>query len=314
MNQIAEVVTMGECMTLVYPDEPVSLTDSSHLRLDIAGAESNLSIAMARLGHKVRFITRIGQDPFGERMIHILQNERVITDAILTDMCHPTGLFFREWLPDGQRRVFYYRKESAASFISEDDFQYEWFEGAKFFHLTGITPALSTSCYQACLKFIQLAKRANGVVSFDPNFRPRLWDAKTARKNLLPFLSDVDILLMGHEDGLALFETEEDDQLVRIAASFGPRITILKRAERGALALVEDELLNVPAYRVNEVVDPVGAGDGFDAGFLAGILRGWDIQSAVKLGAKIGALAVTQMGDYHGYPFETQVIEKNELD
>lgn len=309
MKQIAEVVTMGECMTLVYPDEPVSLTNSTCLRLDIAGAESNLSIALARLGHKVRLITRIGQDPFGERMGRILQDEGVIPDAILPDGDHPTGLFFREWLPDGQRRVFYYRKDSAASYINENDLKVEWFTGARFFHLTGITPALSASCHQACQKFIQLAKQANGIVSFDPNFRPRLWDAKTARKNLLPFLSNVDILLMGHEDGLALFETEADEPLLRAAASMGPRMIILKRAERGALALVEDEIIEVPAYRVEDVVDPVGAGDGFDAGFLAGLLRGWDIETAVQLGAKIGALAVTQMGDYHGYPLENQVIE-----
>jgi 2-dehydro-3-deoxygluconokinase len=115
---------------------------------------------------------------------------------------------------------------------------------------------------------------------------------------------------MGHEDGLALFDTSDGEKLLKIAAGFGPKIAILKIAEHGALGLANDHIFEVPAYPVKEIIDPVGAGDGFDAGFLAGWLRGWDIKNAVKLGAKIGALAVTQTGDYHGYPNELETIEK----
>ena len=307
MFEFPEIITLGECMALAYPLEPVSLFQTNFLKLDMAGAESNLSIALARLGHRVRFITRVGLDPFGERIKAVLSDENVMTDGIIQDSRHPTGLFFREWLEDGRRRVYYYRKDSAASHLSEGDLKPEWFEGVKLLHLTGITPALSPNCLKACMKAIELARQNKLVISFDPNYRSPLWDTKTARQVLLPFMELVDMVLLGHEDGYALFDQKDDYSILQDTKKLGPKICILKMAERGALIHINDDFIEVPAYPIVKVIDPVGAGDGFDAGFISGYLRGWDIKTSVELGAKIGALAVTVMGDYHGYPLEQQI-------
>ncbi len=297
-----DVVTTGECMAVLYPPDPVSLDEARTLLLDIGGAEANLAIALCRLGHSVRFISRVGDDPFGRRMRRLLSDEGVDTSSLRTDPDAPTGVFFREWLADGARRVYYYRRNSAASRIGPDDLTLEQFNGARIVHLTGITPALSESCAAACRHAIDLARAAGAIVSFDPNFRPRLWSASQARDTLIPLMRAADMLLMGHEDAQALLEVSSDDDALAAAAALGVRVVVLKCAERGARALVAGRHYAVPAAPVAQVIDPVGAGDGFDAGFLAGWLRGWSIPESLALGARIGAAAVATLGDYAGYP------------
>jgi 2-dehydro-3-deoxygluconokinase len=291
-------------MAVLYPREPVTLDDADLLALDIGGAEANLSIGLSRLGHSARFISRVGDDPFGHRMRATLRREGVDTSYLTTDAAAQTGVFFREWLPDGARRVYYYRAGSAASRLAPADLRPEAFAGARMVHLTGITPALSASCAAAVAKAIELVHAAGALVSFDPNYRPRLWDAPAARAALHPLLGQVDILLMGHEDAQAVLGEGDDEAILARGAALGPRVVVLKRAERGALALAEGQHYQAPAHPVVQVVDPVGAGDGFDAGFLAGWLRGSSIEESLQLGARIGAAAVAVLGDYAGYPRE----------
>lgn len=307
---MCEVVTLGECMAVLYPREPVTLDDAAVLALDIGGAEANLSIGLSRLGHSARFISRVGDDPFGQRMRATLEREGVDTTYLVTDTGAQTGVFFREWLPDGARRVYYYRAGSAASRLAPADLQPSAFEGAKIVHLTGITPALSASCAATVARAIELAHAAGALVSFDPNYRPRLWDMPTARAALRSILEQTDILLMGHEDAQAVLGDGDDDELLDRGAALGARVVVLKRAERGALALADGKRYAAAAHPVAQVLDPVGAGDGFDAGFLAGWLRGTGIEESLDLGARIGAAAVEVLGDYAGYPQENENREQ----
>lgn len=299
---MAEVISLGECMLLVYPAEPVGLEVCNDLRIDMAGAESNLCIGLSRLGHQALFISRLGDDPFGARIREQLAHEGLDTRALIADPAAPTGVFFRENLSDGRRRVYYYRSRSAASRLSPEDLDERWFEGAKVLHLTGITPALSETCAAACWRALELARKHGLLFSFDPNYRARLWDEETARKALVPIMEHADLLLMGHEDARAVLCAEGAEECLRSAASLGPRVVVLKQAEAGAMALAGGELLRVPPSPVQQVLDPVGAGDGFDAGFLSGWLRGLDLAGCLSLGAKVGARAVEVFGDYHGYP------------
>ncbi|HEX9372484.1 MAG TPA: sugar kinase [Roseiflexaceae bacterium] len=301
---MAEVVTLGECMAVLYPIEPVALDDARMLAIDIAGAEANMSIALSRLGHGARFISRVGDDPFGRRIRATLDREGVDTRFLIADPRAPTGVFFREWLPDGARRVYYYRAGSAASLLVPEDLQPVAFAGARIVHLTGITPALSPGCAAAVDRAIALAHQVDALVAFDPNYRPRLWDVPAARAALLPLMRRADLLLMGHEDAQALLGDGDDEALLLRGAALGAQVVVLKRAERGALALAGGQIVAQPAHPVAQVVDPVGAGDGFDAGFLAGWLRGDDLGAALRLGARVGASAVAALGDYGGYPHD----------
>jgi 2-dehydro-3-deoxygluconokinase len=301
-----EVVTLGECMAVLYPQQPIALDEATMLALDIGGAEANLAIGLSRLGHTARFISRVGADPFGQRIRATLAAEGVDVTYLITDLEAPTGVFFREWLPDGARRVYYYRAGSAASRLRPEDLQPEMFAGARIVHLTGITPALSTSCAAAVSRAIDLAHAAGALVSFDPNYRPKLWDVAAARAMLLPLMERVDFLLMGHEDAQAVLGTEDDERALERGAELGAQVVVLKRAAHGALALADGKRAHAPAHPVEKVIDPVGAGDGFDAGFLAGWLRGYDLEAALQLGARVGAAAVSVLGDYAGYPREPQ--------
>jgi 2-dehydro-3-deoxygluconokinase len=291
-------------MAVLYPVEPVGLDDATTLALDVGGAEANLAIGLSRLGHSARFVSRVGDDPFGRRMRATLAQEGVDTDYLTVDDAAPTGVFFREWLPDGVRRVYYYRAGSAASRLRAEDLRPELFAGARVVHLTGITPALSQSCAAAVARAIEVAHKLGAVVSFDPNYRARLWDAATARAVLRPLMERADIVLMGHEDAQAVLGAGDDEAALLAGAALGARIVVLKRAERGALALANGLRIEAPAHPAPLVVDPVGAGDGFDAGFLSAWLRGYDVEAALRLGARVGAAAVATLGDYAGYPRE----------
>jgi 2-dehydro-3-deoxygluconokinase len=297
-----DVMTFGECMAVLYPPDPVQIDDAPLLKWDIGGAEANCAIALARLGISVRWHSRVGNDPFGRKMINILAGEGVDTSAVAIDATKPTGVFFREWLPDGMRRVFYYRAGSAAANMGPEDLKPEHFVGVKAVHMTGITPALSERAAATCTRAIELAKVAGCMITFDPNFRPRLWSAEQARVAMIPMAQASDIILMGHEDAAAMFGEGDDEHYLQSAVALGIKTVVLKRAERGALAIHDGERFEATVVKAERVIDPVGAGDGFDAGFIAGRLRGKSIPESLHLGAIVGAGSVAHLGDYAGYP------------
>lgn len=298
---MADVVTLGECMSVLYPPVPIALDHAPTLLLDIGGAETNLAIQLQHLGHTACFISRVGDDPFGRRISQTLTTHGVDASFVKVDSTAPTGVFFREWLPDGARRVYYYRANSAASRLSPDDLQPEAFVGARIVHLTGITPALSPSCAATVVRAIEIARDVGAHVSFDPNYRARLWDAETARAALLPLIEQTDILLMGHEDALAILGTDDAATAMAHAAALGPDIVVFKQGERGASVLANGETIHVPAHPVETLIDPVGAGDAFNAGFLAGVLRAYSLEECLQLGVRLGAAAAGALGDYAGY-------------
>lgn len=293
-----EVVTLGETMALLSPDEAITLDRATALTLGIAGAESNLAILLRRFGYGVRFISRVGNDPFGQRIRATLAQEAIDVSDIRTDDAAPTGVFFREWLPDGRRRVFYYRTGSAASRLMPDDLDPEVFRNIRLLHVTGITPALSATCAATVERAIELAHAAGAVVSFDPNYRPLLWDQKRARSVLLPLMEKTDILLIGHEDSWAIFGVEDEESVRQAAVERGCKIVVLKRAEHGASAWDGVTHVSIAAQHLGAVVDPVGAGDAFGAGFLAGWLDGRTLEEALALGIRAGAATVVTVGDY----------------
>lgn len=293
-----EVVTLGECMAVLYPPDPVAIDGAPTLLLDIGGAESNMAIQLRRLGHSARFVSRVGDDPFGRRIVGTLAQFGVDTNFVTVDPAAPTGVFFREWLADGTRRVYYYRAGSAAARLGPADLRPEAFAGARIVHLTGITPALSPGCAAAVGRAIELARAAGAQVAFDPNYRARLWDEATARTALLPLIAQADILLMGHEDAQAILGTADAASAIEQASAMGVGVVVFKQAEHGATAQAGGRRVHMPAHPVAAVVDPVGAGDAFDAGFLAGLLRGYQLEEALALGARLGAATVGALGDY----------------
>lgn len=164
-----DVITFGETMVLFNTSYVGPLRYASQFEKTIGGAESNVAIGLARLGHQVSWMSRLGNDEFGLFVRNFVRGEGVDTSRVVFDDDHPTAVFFKERHAAKEPKVYYYRRGSAASFMKPEDLDEEHIAKAKFMHLTGITPALSPSCRQTVYRAIELARAYGLTVVFDPN-------------------------------------------------------------------------------------------------------------------------------------------------
>ncbi len=283
-------------MVLLLSPRKGYLRHQTCLEVRIGGAEANTAIALARLGFSVGFFTFVGQDELGDVVLHRLRAEGLQVFARRVDA--PTGLYIRENLAFGGR-VYYYRQGSAAAYMAPEAFDLDCLGEAKIFHLSGITLALSERTWAFSRWLLQEAKERKMRVSLDVNYRKKLWapeDAKPLIEDVLPL---TDILFLSEDDAV-LWPGDRTSILYTLAAK-GPAEVVLKRGKKGAVALVEGSLVEADPFPVNEI-DSVGAGDAFNAGYLAGVLWQYPAQERLKLGNAMGALAVTTLGDYEGAP------------
>jgi 2-dehydro-3-deoxygluconokinase len=292
------VVTAGETMVLGVPARPGRLRHASGLELKIGGAESNVAIALSRLGFTAGWVGFLGDDEPGQLVLDRIRGEGVDTSRVRRTSGF-TGLYLRETIGK-QVSVYYYRRGSAASTMSPGAFDPGYLEGARYLHLTGITPALSGDCRAFTLWAAREARAAGALLSFDVNYRSKLWGPEEARAFVEEILPDVDLLFVGDDEAREIWG-RDDEGLARELAASGPREVVLKRGGEGSLALTEGRTFTQPAFPVEEV-DPVGAGDAFDAGYLAGHLWGMAPEERLRVANAMGALCVATLGDYEGLP------------
>jgi len=294
-----DVITAGETMVLGVPPRSGRLRHAGSLELKIGGAESNLAIALSRLGLSAGWAGFLGDDEPGQLVLDRIRAEGVDTSQVRRLPDQPTGLYLREQV-GARTRVYYYRRASAASTMSAEAFDPDYLEGAKFVHLTGITPALSGECRDFALWAVRKARASGARVGFDVNYRSKLWGAEEARAFAEEILPEVHLLLVGDEEARALWG-RDDESFVQELAQRGPEEVVLKKGREGSLAFVEGEILEHPAFEVAEV-DPVGAGDAFAAGYLAGYLWGLPAGERLRVANAMGAMSVATLGDYEGLP------------
>jgi 2-dehydro-3-deoxygluconokinase len=293
------VITAGETMALVVPSGPGRLRHATNLSLSIGGAESNLAIGLARLGIPVSWVSVLGDDELGELVLHRVRAEGVDTSAVRRICDRRTGLYLREEVA-GRLHVYYYRSGSAASTLAPNAFDPKILDDAAFLHLTGITGALSPECAKFLSWAANVARDAGVRVSYDVNYRSRLWkssDARAATETLLPL---ADLLFVGHEEATALWGWDNDAALEELT-KLGPSEIVLKLGAQGCAAVIDGERLNSPGFPARQV-DPIGAGDSFDAGYLAATLWGWAPEKRLRTANAMGAFCVQTLGDYEGLP------------
>jgi 2-dehydro-3-deoxygluconokinase len=283
-------------MVLGVPARPGRLRHAPSLELKIGGAESNVAIALSRLGVSVGWVSLLGDDEPGKLVLDRVRGEGVDVSRVRRVRGLPTGLYLREQA--GQEvRVYYYRNGSAASTMAPETLSPEYLGDSEFLHLTGITPALS----EDCRAFTLWAAREGGTrVSFDVNYRSKLWGSEEALAFVEEILPSVDLLFVGDDEARALWGRDDED-LVRELGARGPPEVVLKRGRKGSVALVDGRIVTRPVFPVEEV-DPVGAGDAFDAGYLAGHLWDLDPEERLRVANAMGALSVATLGDYEGLP------------
>lgn len=302
-----EVVTFGEAMGLMLADDGLPLRRARRFARSLAGAELNTAVGLARLGHRCAFAGRVGDDPFGEDVRATLLAEEVDADGLVVDPGVATGLLTRDRHGARRIRVVYHRAGSAGSRLDVGDLAALPIEGARLLHVTGITPGLSESARAATFAAVERARAAGVAVAFDPNHRARLWSRDEALPVLRELAAHATIVLTSEEEGRWLAGVEG---LPAIAAWFherGAQVVVVKRGAAGAWVSAGGEPVAVDALPVGAAIDPVGAGDAFDAGFLSGWLDGLDAAGAARRGAACGAACVQVAGDFEGAPTRAEL-------
>ncbi|MGC5288579.1 sugar kinase [Micromonospora sp. DT231] len=289
-----EVAAVGETMVVLCPAPGEPLEHAGQVAVSVGGAESNVAGYLARLGHRAAWVSRVGDDPFGRAVVRHVAATGVRVDHVSVDPTAPTGLYVKDPGPEGTA-VHYYRAGSAASRMDPGTLAAPGLAGARVLHLSGITPVLSASCRELVEHAVADRPLAGALVSFDVNHRGRLWPAEQAAEVLRDLADRSDLVFVGQDEAETLWGTADPAAVRRLLP--GPETVVVKDGAVGATALRRDaEPVFVRAPLV-AVVEPVGAGDAFAAGYLAGLLRGLDPVRRLRLGHLVAAQALTSSGD-----------------
>jgi len=291
-----DLVTLGEVLLRLAIPSPTRFETARHLDLQIGGAEANVAAACARLGLSAAWISALPANPWGERIRRELVGHGVDCGHVRMTEGARVGVYFLEYgVPPRPVRVLYDRRDSAFARLTVAQVDWEPVRRARLVHLTGITPALGESAGA----LVQRALSEAATVSFDVNYRATLWPPQAARAFLEPVLPRLRYLFVGQAEAHTLFGLSgAPEQTLDALARLAPKATIsLQQGEEGSTVLDGGRLLRPRRRPAVQVVDPIGAGDAYAAGFLWAVLRGRDLQDAVDAGTAVAALKCSTWGD-----------------
>lgn len=300
-----DFVSIGEILIQLNPLASGPLRYPKLFETHVAGSEANMLIGLRKLGYTAGMISRVGNDEFGVMIINFLRGEGIDTSKILVDNEAPTGVYFvqRHYPVPGHSTVFYYRHGSAASRMNPNDVDEDYIKKFKALIITGITPALSDSCYYAVKKAYEVAVKEGLDIIFDTNVRLKLWkDLNKARERLRDFLKSK-IVFSNKEDLSTIFVGTPLEEAMYKVIDLGAELLVVKLGDEGSLAITKNyEIFKAHAFSVPVVEDVIGAGDAFNAAFLASVYRGINVENALRYGNAAGALVVTTRGDVESQP------------
>lgn len=301
---MAKTILFGEPMALLIADTTGPLEEVEHFTRALSGAEVNVSIGLSRLNHQVEYLTRLGDDPFGHYIENQLKKNNIGTSMVTYDSVYRTGIQLKNRVTDGSDPYApYYRKGSAASHISVKEIDALDFTDVELVHVTGIPPALSESAREATFRLMERAKEEGIFLTFDPNLRPALWENEETMIRVINELAqNTDVVLPGIGECAILAGTEDVEAAADFYQNLGAKTVVIKDGSNGAYVRDGKASYRVPGYKVTNVVDTVGAGDGFAVGVLSGILEGLEMKESVLRGNAIGAIQVMNISDNEGLP------------
>lgn len=305
-----DLITVGETMVVFNPTQGASLLDSQMFLKQMGGSESNVAIGLARLGHKVGWFSRLSQDSLGCFIRNSIRANGVDISRVQFDQDHQTGLLIKEYLINDYVNVHYYRKNSAASVMDENILDREYFKNSKYLFITGITPLLSDSCKNMIFKAIHLAKEENVKIIFDPNIRLKLSNDHESYKNVInEIICHVDYFLPGVSEANFLCGKTEPEKIAKHYLKGSPNLAIIiKLGENGCFYADNNLMMYQKGYKIENMKDPVGAGDAFSAGFISGLLEGKGVEECLDKANLMGAIVMQTVGDVEGFP-QIQQIE-----
>ena len=301
-----DFVSLGESMLRLSVPTGRRLDDTRLLDMELAGAESNVSVALARLGWRTGWVSRMPDHALANAILRALRSDGVDVSAVKCVPNERLGTYFIEYAtPPRSTQVIYDRADSAASHMTTADIDWNYLLDTRVLHLTGITAALSENCYALLVEAIQRAHAAGVMVSFDVNYRAKLWTATTAGEKLRPLIAEADVLLCKGADAIALFGCQGESRQLMADLQALTRATAIfcTFGEQGAALLSGTEFVTQPALPV-QIVDRIGSGDAFAAGVLDGWLSGdmsvndvSAFREGLRHGVALAAIALSQYGD-----------------
>lgn len=303
-----DVITIGDGMIAMCPKEKGPVIFSNTFERKMGGAELNVAIGCARLGLNSGWISRLGNDEFGKYILKTVRGEGIDTSQVKMVDGYPPSVYFREVLANGESRSFYYREKSPTSTMSIDSLDENYFKNAKVLHITGVFPSINDTNKEILLQAVRIAKKYNLLISFDPNIRLKMWSKEEARDFINKFLSDVDILLIGDEEISILLDEEDINEAIKSFHELGIEKVIVKRGAKGAIGSDGIKTYDVAGIKPKALIDTVGAGDGFAAGFLSALLKGQSFEESIQFANAVGSLVVGVEGDNEGLPYYEDVL------
>jgi 2-dehydro-3-deoxygluconokinase len=303
---VARIVGIGEPLAVFTATQAAPLRMNATFTVNVGGAECNLAVAAARLGHDTAVLAKVGDDPLGEAIRIGLRGEGVDVTGLRTDPDASTGIMVKELRTSGRVRVSYARRGSAASRLRVDDLDAEILASAELVHSTGITASLSDAAREAVRHAYRTVRRNGGTAALDVNYRKRLWPRDEAAKHLEALLPDVDVLFLTRDEAALLLSLDTEQlpaagELTARVADLGAGEVVLKVDAENVAVRVRGELYQEHSPAV-PAIDPVGAGDAFAAGYLVGRQEGLPLDQVLRLAMEMGRWAVTTDGDHLGLP------------
>jgi len=301
------VLTIGEPMALFVADDDKALKDVKHYTRFVSGAELNFSVGMARLGHKVAYVSKVGRDPLGEHIKDFLTKNQIDNRYVGMDDAFLTGVQLKARTEEGDPEVFNLRKNTAFSRMVPTDLDNIDWTTIQHLHVTGIPPAVSLSCRATMYELIDQAIHTGVRISFDPNLRPALWQDKKEMIRVINGLAiKAEIFLPGVKEGHILMGSSDPETIANYYLQQPEsrlKVVMVKVGAKGAYVKERGKQgFMSPAFKAKKVVDTVGAGDGFAVGTISALLEGLNLKEAAHRGAAIGAMAVMVRGDNEGLP------------
>ncbi|MEM0223912.1 MAG: sugar kinase [Thermofilum sp.] len=305
-----DVITIGECLVEImrYKKDVPHSVPGTYLGPYPSGAPAIFADACARLGLKSGIIGAVGKDDFGMMLLDRLRADGVDVSRVKVLDDHTTGVAFVTYFSSGSRQFIYHIKHAAAGQIFPGDVDPDYVKNSRLLHLMGSSLSINDNCREACYKAVEIAERHGRIITFDPNLRPELLDVSIIRKICTPVLEVAKAVLPSGIEAEALTGLRDPIEAGKKLLEYGPEIAVIKLGEKGSIAVTRDEVVKIPAIKVNEV-DPTGAGDVYDAAFVLGLLNNWPLRKTLRFANAAGAIKVTRFGPMEG-PLSREEVEE----
>ncbi len=289
-----DVVSLGEPMVEFNATDSGSLREVRNYQVGWGGDTSNFAVGVSRLGGRAGYITRLGDDDFGQTLLDLWKSEGVDTSHVIREVGGFTGIYFIS-RRGGSHSFTYYRQDSAASHLTPEDLPRSYIAQAKVLYTSGISQAISNSACDTVFQALEIARQAGVTISYDPNLRLKLWPLWRARAVILQTIGLANLIFPSLEDARLLTGLEEPEAIARDLLARGPTVIVLKMGEEGALLATEYGIQRFEPFKV-DTVDASGAGDTFDAAFVVAYLDGQRLSDCVRFANAAAALTTTGWG------------------